>query len=105
MAQAVSMHARSSNIITVLAPISVADLRSDSSQVQSSFSSTTGKAHTTRLLAQTHVCLTHGSTPQPAVSAVRTHPNSTKEIQQFCYQSNHATSSITHLNLNDTMQK
>ena len=53
MAQAVSMHARSSNIITVLAPISVADLRSDSSQVQSSFSSTMGKAHTTRLLAQT----------------------------------------------------
>ena len=30
------MHARSSNIITVLASISVADLRSDSSQVQSS---------------------------------------------------------------------
>ena len=64
MAQAVSMHARSSNIITVLASISVADLRSDSSQVQSPKSkvqspkfkvqsSTTGKAHTTRLLAQT----------------------------------------------------
>ena len=39
----------------VLAPVLVADLRSDRSQIQCPFRQTLGKAHTTRLLSRTHV--------------------------------------------------
>ena len=56
-------------------------VQSSKFKVQSSKS----KVQRTRLLAQTPVCLAHGSTLPSGVSAIRTHPNSIQEIQQFCY--------------------
>ena len=56
-------HARRVHIVPVLAPVLVADLRSDRSRMQCPFRQTLGKAHTTRLLSQTHVCPARGFPP------------------------------------------
>ena len=96
MAQVVSMHAGSSNIVAVLAPVSVADLRSDRS-LSISLPPAMGKAHTSRFSPVDPLI-------NSAVSVVRTHSNSTKEIQQFHCQSNHANNSIQQHNTSESKQ-
>ena len=55
----VSMHAGSSNIVPVLAPVPVADLRSGRSRIQCPFRQTFGKAHRKKAADTQDRVLTH----------------------------------------------